>query len=187
LKIPLFRAAGVTLVAFLALTLVAAPSIDAASSFPPQLGLSGDDRAGEGSSGVSTTLFGGAPGEASCGYDDRAHRSRGCGRGSSAVLAPKAGRNFPAPSASHPRLQNAYRQRFRARDQVPGGTAGAIRAQGDHIEKGRGYVKNLDRIVNKERLSGDDFFTAIRVRNDLYDALRSRNQHRGLDDFVRNP
>jgi RHS repeat-associated protein len=80
-----------------------------------------------------------------------------------------------------------YRHLFREQDQIPGGTAGAIREAGDHIEKGRGYVKNLDRILNQERLTDDDFLTAIRVRNDLYDALKSRGQHRGLEDFVGNP
>lgn len=121
-------------------------------------------------------------------YDTSTKVSRAQTAATAFRRAPKGvTRNFPAPSAGHPRLQNAYRELFREQDRIPGGTAGAIRESGDHIEKGRGYVKNLDRILQKERLSDDDFFTGIRVRNDLYDALKSRGQGGGLERYVQNP
>jgi hypothetical protein len=69
----------------------------------------------------------------------------------------------------------------------PRGTAGAIREWGDHVEKGRGFVKNLDRILNKERLSDDDFFTAVRVRNDIYVRSRAGTSTAVSSDTRRTP
>jgi hypothetical protein len=77
-----------------------------------------------------------------------------------------------APVVENARLQGTINQLFRTGDKIPGGTAGAIRAEGSHIQKGMDRIKELQRILKTENLSASDRAAAERVTKDLEDAMR---------------
>ena len=89
------------------------------------------------------------------------------------------GRNFPAPKTTDPELAKVYEQLFRRQDQFPGGTAEAVRRWGDqgHIIKAQQRSQQINKILaRRQDLSDAERFTAIRVRNDLLQALRERRR-----------
>jgi hypothetical protein len=84
------------------------------------------------------------------------------------------------PSADNPELKRVIRRLFQPTDRYPGGTAGAIRherATGDllspagHEQKGREFVRWLEKILQKQNLGPRDRATAEALRDDLVKAL----------------
>jgi RHS repeat-associated protein len=85
-----------------------------------------------------------------------------------------------APRAENARLQGVINQLFRPTDKVPGGTAGAIREEirtgkpvggTFHRTKGEERARQLEKIIQEEKLSSADRATAQEMLKDLGDAL----------------
>ncbi len=93
-------------------------------------------------------------------------------------------RNFPRPpvrdtsTEAGKKLDDAFENLFRRQDKTPGGTADYIRRVGDsgHITKGKARARQLERLIESEKLSAADKQTAQHVRNDLINALKSQGQ-----------
>ncbi len=88
----------------------------------------------------------------------------------------------PRPTVTNERLRNTVNQLYREGDQLPGGTAGAVRYElrtgelvggRSHVIKARERIANLERILREESLSPSDRTTAIRLRDDLKAALET--------------
>ena len=85
------------------------------------------------------------------------------------------------PTAANPALSNTLKALFRAGDEIPGGTAGAIRNEAVtgqptggvfHLQKGIERLANLERILRREALSAADRATAEHAVADLRDAVK---------------
>ncbi|MGH7719357.1 MAG: RHS repeat-associated core domain-containing protein [Gemmatimonadaceae bacterium] len=85
------------------------------------------------------------------------------------------------PTASNPALQRTIAALFRAGDRIPGGTAGAIRREAVtgrpvggrwHLPKGIERIRNLERILAREKLSTGDRALAEQLLRDLRSAVR---------------
>jgi RHS repeat-associated protein len=84
------------------------------------------------------------------------------------------------PAAADPRLQNFINMLFQATDQMPGGTAGAVRSeirtgellsQAGHSIKAEQIINGLQKLVNSGTLSQADTATAKSLIEDLRGAL----------------
>ena len=84
------------------------------------------------------------------------------------------------PAAADPRLQNFINMLFQATDQMPGGTAGAVRSeirtgellsQAGHSIKAQEVINGLQKLVNSGTLSQADTATAKGLIEDLRSAL----------------
>lgn len=84
------------------------------------------------------------------------------------------------PAVSNQKLQNHINALFKAGDQVPGGTAGAIREElrtgkptggKEHLEKGEGHVQGLSNLLKSGTLNAHDKAIAEWLENDLLNAL----------------
>ncbi len=90
--------------------------------------------------------------------------------------------NSQRPSVTNESLRNTVNELYREGDQIPGGTAGAVRYERrtgnlvggkSHIMKARERIANLERILREQDLSPSDRDTAIRLRDDLENALKT--------------
>ncbi len=90
-----------------------------------------------------------------------------------------------APSASNAKLNNVIGNLFKASDQIPGGTAGAIRhtaRTGDlvggtnHVTAGVERVRALGNVLRSQNLNGADRRLAQELRDDLLGALAEARQ-----------
>jgi len=88
-----------------------------------------------------------------------------------------------APTAENGALQNTVDQLFRGADNVPGGTAGAVRMEAItgkavggkfHTQKAAQRIVNLQRILKREKLSEGDRATAQRLLDDLQGAMNTK-------------
>ena len=123
--------------------------------------------------------------DAISGESDNARRARSGSGGNSASpdhndLVGKTVRQQLLDSVENKALKNAANELYRPTATIgDGGTADAIRyelAQGkyvQHAQKGFDYVKNLQKILRTEQLSPSDRAIAMRLLNDLQDALGS--------------
>lgn len=83
------------------------------------------------------------------------------------------------PNPYSPRVQNSILQGaidklYKAGDKYSGGTAGIIRAEGNHLEAGVNRIGELKNIVKKQSLSAADRAVAKQEIRKLLDALRYR-------------
>jgi len=94
--------------------------------------------------------------------------------GESALSKPSLTKRAPQ------KLQNVINQLFKGSDEIPGGTAGAIRytkltknlvGGSDHLKKGEGNINALRKILDKGNLNKQDRAAAERVLNDLEEAM----------------
>ena len=79
-----------------------------------------------------------------------------------------------------PGLKDAFDKLFQEDDEVPGGTAGAVREElrtGEpvggkfHSEKAQGRARQIEKILKKNNLNPADRRDALNVMNDLLNAL----------------
>ena len=89
---------------------------------------------------------------------------------------------MPRPTVTNERLRNTVNQLYRDGDEIPRGTAGAVRYElrtgelvrgRSHVIKARERIVNLERILREESLSPSDRTIAIRLRDDLKAALET--------------
>ena len=90
------------------------------------------------------------------------------------------------PTATNPALHRTIDELFKSKDKIAGGTAGAVRherATGNlvrgkvHSAKADERIKNLRNIIQNQRLTPEDRATAIRLIEDLEDALQTPRVH----------
>jgi len=101
------------------------------------------------------------------------------GVGTITTLGATAGGTL-GPAATDPRLQNFINMLFQATDQMPGGTAGAVRyeirtgellSDAGHSIKAQEVINGLQKLVNNGTLSQADTATAKALIEDLRSAL----------------
>ncbi len=87
------------------------------------------------------------------------------------------------PTAENGALTDAITHLFRAGDEIPGGTAGALRYEiltgtrvggKSHLQKAAGRLAQLRRILKRENLSDADRATAQALADDLQDAINTK-------------
>jgi hypothetical protein len=85
------------------------------------------------------------------------------------------------PTATNAALTNTIRALFRAGEELPGGTAGAIRNEAltgqptrgvFHLQKGIERIANLERILRREPLNSADRATAEKLLGELRGAVK---------------
>jgi uncharacterized protein RhaS with RHS repeats len=87
------------------------------------------------------------------------------------------------PTAENAALNDAITNLFRAGDEIPGGTAGALRYEiltgarvggKSHLRKAAQRLVQLRRILKREKLSDTDRATATAIADDLQDAINTK-------------
>ena len=86
-----------------------------------------------------------------------------------------------AMGASSPALLNLINRLYQAQDELPGGTAGALRNEvstgeyitylGGHAEKAENTIRALQKLINSGELSGSDQMIAGHIISDLKNSL----------------
>ena len=87
------------------------------------------------------------------------------------------------PTAENGALNDAIANLFRAGDEIPGGTAGALRYEiltgarvggRSHLQKAAQRLAQVNKILKREKLSAADRATAQAIADDLQDAINTK-------------